>query len=62
MKNKHPVISWKKERTGFGRWSTIYTRKCIETGKEFRIIKNWHGPVPVGGIYCPHCNKVTSIL
>jgi hypothetical protein len=59
--NTHPTISYKKERTGWGKWSIVYTRKCIETGKLFRIIKNWHGGVPVGGFICSHCGKIANI-
>ena len=59
--NTHPTISSKKERTGFGRWSLVYTRKCLETGKELRVVKNWSGPRPVGGFVCPHCKKIATI-
>lgn len=59
--NSHPYHHQKKERTGFGRWSLIIYRLCKESGKFVRIVKNWHGPRPVGSIECPHCHKFMDL-
>lgn len=59
--NFHPVTLVKKERSGFGRWHTVITKKCLETGKELREVKNWSGPRPRGGFYCPHCKQIVDI-
>ena len=29
-------------------------------GHKIRLVKNWHGPTPKGGIRCPKCEKVVG--
>lgn len=61
MQNNHPYTGYKKERVGWGKWGIVYTRRCIETNKEIRIRKNWHGPRPKGAIECPYCHKFMDL-
>lgn len=51
-----------KERTGFGKWSTILVYKC-QCGHENKIRKNWQGSAPKGGFECTSqkCNEIIKI-
>lgn len=48
-----PVYSSKKVNYGPREgWRTVLTYRCPVCGHERKLIKNWHGPTPNGGIKC----------
>jgi len=54
------IIRSYKERTGFGKWSTINVYKCA-CGQEMKMIKNWKGPKPPGAFLCSKCERQIRI-
>jgi len=55
------VIRAYKTRIGFGRWATVEVHKCPACGQEIRLVVNWRGPRPRGGVACRACGEVVSL-
>lgn len=54
------IVRTFKQRTGFGRWSTIIVYRC-KCGNDMNIRQNWNGSSPPGAFRCSKCHTANRI-